>query len=91
MQQVVEFVSSVSIVGAPLRIAGASLTLIFSVTTGIIKKLLSITRNKKKKHDKILMLAKSKLNSIKTLVSQALIGMEISQEEFITVLKEKDK
>ena len=37
------------------------------------------------------MLAKSKLNSIKTLVSQALIGMEISQEEFITVLKEKDK
>ena len=37
------------------------------------------------------MLAKRKLNSIKTLVSQALIGMGISQEEFITVLKEKDK
>ena len=91
MQQVVEFVSSVSIVGAPLRIAGASFTLIFSVTTGIIKKLLSITRNKKKKHDKILMLAKSKLNGIETLVSQALTDMEISHEEFITILKEKDK
>ena len=37
------------------------------------------------------MLAKSKLNSIKTLVSQALIDMEISHEELITILKEKDK
>ena len=37
------------------------------------------------------MLAKSKLNSIETLVSQALTDMEISQEEFITILKEKDK
>ena len=37
------------------------------------------------------MLAKSKLNSIETLVSQALIDMEISHEEFITILMEKDK
>ena len=37
------------------------------------------------------MLAKSKLNSIETLISQALIDMEISQEEFVTILKEKDK
>ena len=80
-----------SIVGAPIIIASASFTLIFYLTTEIIKKLLSITRNKKKKHDKILMLAKSKLNSIETLVSQALIDMEISHEEFITILKEKDK
>ena len=57
---------SVSIVGAPIGIAGASFTLIFSLTTGIIKKLLSITRNKKKKHDKILRVANSKLNSIET-------------------------
>ena len=77
-----------SVVGALVGIAGTSFTLIFSLTTGI-KKLLSITRNKKKKHDKILMLAKSKLNSIKTLVSQALIVMEISNEEFTTVMKEK--
>ena len=84
-------ISSVSVVGAPVGIAGASFTLIFSLTTGIIKKLLSITRNKKKKHDKILMMAKSKLNSIKTLVSQALTNMVISHEEFITILKEKDK
>ena len=80
-----------SVVGAPIGIAGASFTLIFFLTTRIIKKLLSITRNKKKKHDKILMLAKSKLNSIETLISQALIDMEISHEEFVTILKEKDK
>ena len=80
-----------SVIGAPVGIASASFTLIFSLTTGIIKKLLSITRNKKKKHDKILMLAKSKLNSIETLISQALIDMEISHEEFIAIFKEKDK
>ena len=56
-----------------------------------MKKLLTITRNKKKKYDKILMLAKSKLNSIETLISQALIDMEISHEEFIAIFKEKDK
>ena len=65
--------------------------MIFSITTGIIEKLLNMTRNKKKKHDKILMLAKSKLNSIETLISKALNDMEVSQEEFITILKEKDK
>ena len=87
----VSICSFTSIVGAPVGIASASFTLIFSLTTGIVKKLLNITRNKKKKHDKILMLAKSKLNSIETLISQALIDMEISHEEFITILKEKDK
>ena len=72
---------SASVVGPPARITSASLTLIFSLTIRIIKKWLSITRSKKKKHDKILILAKSKLNSIETLVSQALIDMEISHEE----------
>ena len=57
----------------------------------MIKKLLSITRNEKKKHDKILMLAKSKLDSIETLVSQALIDMEISHEEFNAIIREKQK
>ena len=52
---------------------------------------MNTTRKKKKKHDKILVLAKSKLNSIDTLISQALIDMDISHEEFITILKEKDK
>ena len=82
---------SVDVVGTPVGIVGASFSLIFSLTTGIIKKLLSITRKKKKKHDKILKLAKSKLDSFETLASQTLIDMEKSHEEFITILKEKDK
>ena len=87
----VSIISFTIIVGAAVGIASASFILIFSLTTGIVKKLLDITRNKNKKHDKILILAKSKLNSIETLISQALIDMEISHEEFITILKEKDK
>ena len=86
----VSIISFTSIIGAPVGIASASFTLIFSLTTGIIKKLLSITRNKKK-NNKILLLAKSKLDSIKTLVSQALIDMEISHEEFIMILNETSK
>ena len=87
----VSIISFTSIVGAPVGIASASFTLIFSLTTGIIKKLLSIARNKKKKHNKIFMLVKSKLNSIETLISQALIDMEISHQEFVAIFREKDK
>ena len=84
-------ISFTTAIGAPVRIASASFTLIFSLTTGIIKKLLDITRRKKKKHDQILMLAESKFNSIETLMSQALGDLDISHEEFIMILKEKDK
>ena len=48
-------------------------------------------KKKKKKHDKILMLAKIKLNSIDALISQALIDMDLSHEEFITIFKGKDR
>ena len=74
-------ISFTTIVGAPVEIASASFTLIFSLTTGIVKKLLNITRNKTRKHDKILMLAKSKVSSIETLISQALIDMDISYDK----------
>ena len=85
------FISFTSIVGAPVGIASVSLSLCFSLTTEIVKKLLYITRKKKKKHNKILILAKSKLNSIETLAPQALIDMEISHEKFVINLKEKGK
>ena len=80
-----------TVVGAPVGIASVGFTVAFFLSTGIIKKLLKTTRNKNKKHNKILILAKSKLNSTESLVSQALIDMDISHEEFITNLKEKDK
>ena len=87
----VSIISCTSIVGAPVGIRRASLNVIFFLTTGIVKKLLNIKKKKKKKHDKILILAKNKLNSIETLISQALIDIDISHEEFIRILKEKDK
>ena len=87
----VSIISFTSVVETSIGIASASFTLIFSLTTEIVKKLLNITRNKKKKHDKILMLAKSKLNSVETLISQALNDMDINHKEFITILNEKDK
>ena len=84
--------SFTSIIGVAAGIASASFNLIFSITAGIIKKLLSKTiKKKKKKHNQILMLAKSIHNSIETLISQALNDIDICHNEFITILKEKDK
>ena len=87
----ISIISFTSVIGTSVGIVSASFTLIFSLSTGIIKKLLNMTRKKKKKHNKILMLAKGKLNSIESLISQALNDMEISHKEFITILNEKDK
>ena len=74
--------SHATVVGILVGIAGASLTSIFAVTTGIVKKLLNITRKKKKKHNKIIALARSKLNIIENLISQALIDFETTHKSF---------
>ena len=87
----ISIISFVSIIGALTEIASASFSLVFFLATGIIKKLLGVTRNKKKQHNKYFMLAKSKLNSIETLIFQALIDLEISHEEFKTIVNEKEK
>ena len=84
-------ISHASVVGAPVEIASAGFIFALALATGITKKLLKTMKNKKKKHDKILMLAKSKLNNIESLVCKALIDMDINHKEFITILKEKDK
>ena len=65
-----------------------SFSLAFSISTGIIKKLLKRTRNKQKKYNEILMLARSKLNSIESKISEALIN-EISHEDFMTIINEE--
>ena len=82
--------SHATVVGIPVGIAGASLTLIFTVTTGVVKNLLNITRKKRKKHNKIIALARGKLNIIETLISRALIDFDISQEEFSKIIYEKN-
>ena len=82
--------SHATIVGIPVGIARASLTLIFTVTTGVVKKLLNITRKKKEKHNKIIALARSKLNIIETLISRALTDFDISHEQFSKIIYEKN-
>ena len=71
-------ISFTSVSGAPVGIVSASLTLTFSLATGIVKKIIEYNKKKKKKkHDKIFMLAESKLNTTESLISQALIDMDI--------------
>ena len=80
--------SYASVVGTPAGIAGSSLTLIFTIGTGISKSLLNVTKKRKKKHNKIIALAKNKLNTIDTLLSTALNDSEISHEEFTNIINE---
>ena len=82
----VSIASFATVIGAPVGIASASLSLAFSLSTGVVKKLLKTTRNKKKKHNKIIVLVRSKLNSIKSKVSEAFINNEISHEEFMIMI-----
>ena len=82
--------SFATIIGAPVGIVRASFSLAFSISTGIVKKLLKTKRNKKKKH-KIVMLARSKLNGIESKISEALINNEISHEDFMTIINEEKK
>ena len=66
-----------------------SFSLAFSISVGMIKKLLKITRTKSKKHDKIVMLLRSKLNSIESKISEALMNNENSHEDFVKIINEK--
>ena len=80
--------SYASVVGIPAGITGASLTLVYTIGTGISKSLLKLTKKRKKKHNKIIVLAKNKLNTIDTLLSSALNDSEISHEEFANIITE---
>ena len=73
--------SYASVVGTPAGIAGSSLTLIFTIGTGISKSLLKVTKKRKKKHNKIIALSKNKLSS-------ALNDSEIKHEEFSNIITE---
>ena len=77
------------VIGAPVGMESTSFSLSFSISTGIIKKLLKATRNNKKKRNKIVILARSKLNSIDSKISEALIDNEISHENFMTITDEE--
>ena len=82
--------SQATVIGIPAGITGASLTLIFTIGTGISKSLLKVTKKRKKKRNEIIELAKSKLNRIDTLLSSALNDSEISHVEFSNIITEKN-
>ena len=69
----------------PIGIASSAVGLKTCVITAAIKKYKSIIKKKKNKHDKIVLLAKSKFNSIEVLTSKALIDSNISHDEFVLI------
>ena len=77
------------VIGVPVGMESTSFSLSFSISTGIIKKLLKATRNNKKKRNKIVILARSKLNSRDSKISEALINNEIGHENFMTIINEE--
>ena len=87
----ISIASFATVIGAPVGMMSASCSLAFSITTGFVKKFLKTIRNKKKKHNKIVMLARSKLNSIESKISEALINNEIIHEDFMTIINEEKK
>ena len=85
----ISIASFATVTGAPVGIMSASCSLAFSVTTGFVKNLLKTTRNRNKKSNETVMLARSKLNCIESKISEALINKEISPEDFMTIIMKK--
>ena len=85
----ISIASFATVIGAPVGMMSASCSLVFSIPIGIVKNLLKAARNKEKKHNKIVMLARSKSNNIESKISVALINNEISHDDFITIINEE--
>ena len=82
------------LVGIPIGVTSSAIELKICPITAAIKKYKSIIKKNKKKHDKIVLLAKSKLTSIEVLISKALIDSVISHDEFVLInnaIKEYDE
>ena len=88
---IISIASFATVIGAPGVILNASFSLVILIFTGIAKKLLKTTRYKKKKHNIIVMLARSKWNSIESKIFEALINNEIGREDFMTIINEEKK
>ena len=87
----ISIASFATVIGAPVGIMIASFNLAFSLTRGFVKKFLKRTRNKKKKHNKTVMLARRKLNSIESKISEAFINNEIIHEDLEIIIDEEKK
>ena len=84
---IISIASFATVIEKPVECTSLSLTFPFS--RGIVKELLKTTRNKNKKHNKIVMLARSKSNSIESKMSEALINNGINHEDFMTIINEE--
>ena len=87
----ISIASFATVIGAPVGMMSASCSLAFSITTGFVKKFLKTIRNKKKKHNKIVMLARSKLNDIESKISEVLANNEICHEDVMIIINEEKK
>ena len=85
----ISIASFATVIGAPVGMVSASFSLAFSISTGIVKKkkLIKTTRSKKKRHNKIVMLARSNLNGIESKISEALMN----SEDIMTIINEEKK
>ena len=85
----ISIASFATVIGTPVGIASAIFSLEFLLSTGLVTEMLITTRNKNKKRNKILTLARSKLNSIERKISETLENNEISHEDFTKIINEE--
>ena len=85
----ISIVTFATVIGTSIGIASASLSIAFLLSSGLVRKLLEITRNSKWKHYKIVMLARSKLISIESKIFEALMNNQISHEDFMMIINEE--
>ena len=79
------------VIGVAAGIIGAGLGFTFSITSGFVNKFLKAIRNKMEKHNKVVMLARSKLNSIESKISKGLMNNQISHEDFEAIINQEKK
>ena len=74
-----------SLIGVPIGIKSSAIGLKICAITAGVKKYKSIIKKKKKKHDKIVFIAKYKLKKMKVLISKSLIDSVISHDQFVLI------
>ena len=87
----ISIASFATVIGVPAGIIGASCSFMFSIKSRFVKKFLKAIKNKKKKRNEIVVLARSKLNSLEGKISKALMDIEIGHEDFETIINEQKK
>ena len=80
-----------SLIGMPNGIKSSAATIKICAITAGIKKYKSTIKKKKKSHDKIVLIAKGKLDTIEVLISKTLIVSYVNHDEFFSIMRQKIK